>query len=206
MFAAGSSFTVAVFIAYLLIGLGIFRFLRSLQGFGHVIYAINIFIGGSAFILGILSLVDYFKFKKTKDPKSIILKLPQSIKNKIHSVIGSDFRPGRKSGKRTLLGIVWIAFTAGFMVSVLESFCTGQVYLPTIAFVLKMPDKKTPAFIYLILYNLAFIVPLIVVFFLGFFGATSKAFSKFMERRLGAVKLCTAALFFLLASALILFR
>ncbi|MBC8473665.1 MAG: hypothetical protein H8D54_02530 [Candidatus Omnitrophica bacterium] len=206
MFAAGSSFTVAVFIAYLLIGLGIFRFLRSLQGFGHVIYIINIFIGGLAFILGILSLVDYFKFKKTKDAKSIILKLPQSIKNKIHSVIGADFRPGQKTGKRTVLGIMWIAFTAGFMVSILESFCTGQVYLPTIAFVLKMPEKKTPAFVYLVLYNLAFIMPLIAVFLLGFFGATSKAFSKFIERRLGAVKLCTALLFFLLATALILFR
>ncbi len=206
MFAAGFSFTVAVFIAYLLIGLGIFRFLRSLQGFGHVIYIINIFIGGLAFFLGILSLVDYFKFKRTKDTKSIILKLPQSIKNKIHSVIGADFRPGQKTGKRTVLGIIWIALTAGFMVSILESFCTGQVYLPTIAFVLKMPDRKASAFTYLILYNLAFIMPLITVFLLGLFGATSKTFSKFMERRLGAVKLCTAALFFLLASFLIFFR
>lgn len=206
MFFAGTSFTAAVFITYLLIGIGIFRFLRTLKAFGYIAYSINILIGALAFLLGALSLVDYFRFRKTKDAKATILKLPQSIKNRIHSVIGSDFRPGSKDGNRTLLKIIWIAFTAGFMVSVLESFCTGQVYLPTIAFVLRIPEKKISAFLYLILYNFAFIIPLIAVFLLGLLGATSDSFSRFMQKRLGLIKLSTAALFFTLGALLIIFR
>ncbi|NQV04037.1 MAG: hypothetical protein HQ532_00915 [Candidatus Omnitrophica bacterium] len=102
--------------------------------------------------------------------------------------------------------IIWIALTAGFMVSVLESFCTGQVYLPTVAFVLRVPGKRISALLYLILYNLAFITPLIVVFLLGLIGTTSATFARFMEKRIGAIKLATAALFFLLAAFLIIFR
>lgn len=205
VFFAGMSFAVAVFIAYLLIGLGIFRFLRVLKGFSYVAMGVNIIIGGFAFLLGIVSLIDYIRFKRTNDAKAIMLKLPQSIKNRIHSVIGSDFRT-EKDAKKNVLKIIWIAFTAGFMVSILESFCTGQVYLPTIAFVLRIPDKKISAFIYLIIYNIAFITPLVIVFLLGLFGATSKVFSRFMERRMGLVKLSTAALFFILGATLIIFR
>jgi len=206
MFFAGSSFALAVFITYLLIGLGIFRFLRAMGGFGHIAYSINIIISALAFLLGLLSLVDYFRFRRTRDAKGIILKLPQSIRHKIQSIIGSDFRADKGSKKKTFLKIIWIALTAGFMVSVLESFCTGQVYLPTIAFVLRIPDRRTSALLYLLFYNLAFIAPLIVVFLLGLFGASSSIFSRFMERHLGAVKLSTAALFFALATLLIIFR
>ena len=201
MFFAGLSFAFAVFITYLLIGLGIFRFLRAMHGFHHVTLILNIFIAGLALLLGGLSLVDYFRYRKNKDSKDVVLKLPQAIKNRIHSVIGADFRD-KKSG---LLRIMWVAFSAGFIVSVLESFCTGQVYLPTIAFVLRMTEKKISAFSYLVLYNLSFILPLIAVFLLGLFGATSKTFTKFMQNRLGLVKLATAALFLFLGVTLLLF-
>jgi len=206
MFFAGLSFTAAVFITYLFIGLGIFRFLRAMEIFNYVTVFINILIGGLALLLGILSLVDYFRFKKGRDVKGIILKLPQTIKDRIHSIIGSDFRKDKKGEKRNLWRIIWIALTAGFMVSILESFCTGQVYLPTIAFVVRIPHKSMSALLYLILYNIAFIVPLIAVFLLGLFGVTSNVFSRFMEKRLGLVKLSTAALFFLLAAVLIILR
>lgn len=206
MFFAGTSFTAAVFLTYLLIGLGIFRFLRAMKSFGGITIFIDIVIGALAFLLGVLSLIDYFKYKKSKDSKGIILRLPGFIKNKIHSVIGSDFRTERGKKKRNFLRIIWIALTAGFMVSVLESFCTGQVYLPTVAFVLRVPGKRISALLHLILYNLAFITPLIIVFLFGLIGATSATFARFMEKRIGAIKLATAALFFLLATFLIIFR
>ncbi|MDP2921917.1 MAG: metallophosphoesterase [Candidatus Omnitrophota bacterium] len=206
MIMAGSFFTLAVFLAYFLIGLGIFRFLRSISAFSYLTLAINILIGGLAFTLGILSLVDYFRFRKTRDVKTSILQLPKSIKNRIHSVIGGDFRKGGKVKRGALLKIAWIAFTSGFMVSILESICTGQVYLPTIAYVLRMPAKHTPALSYLVLYNLAFITPLVIVFILGLFGATSGAFAKFMQKHFGFVKLSTATLFFILAATLVLVR
>ncbi|NQV04146.1 MAG: hypothetical protein HQ532_01490, partial [Candidatus Omnitrophica bacterium] len=76
MFFAGTSFTAAVFVTYLLIGLGIFRFLRAMKSFGDVTIFIDIAIGTLAFLLGVLSLIDYFRYKKSKDSKGIILRLP----------------------------------------------------------------------------------------------------------------------------------
>lgn len=206
MIIAGSFFTIAVFMAYFLIGLGIFRFLRSLGAFRYLALAVDIFIGSLAFLLGILSLVDYLRFRKTSGAKASILQLPQSIKNRIHSIIGGDFRQNKKGAGKTLVKIAWVAFTAGFTVSILESICTGQVYLPTIAYVLKMPDKHMSALSYLLVYNIAFVAPLVIVFILGLYGATSHAFSRFMQKHLGFVKLATAALFFTLAFVLIIFK
>lgn len=206
MIMAGSFFTLAVFLAYFLIGIGIFRFLRSISAFSYVTLVINILIGSMAFILGILSVIDYFRFRKTRDVKTSMLQLPKSIKNRIHSVIGGDFRRGGKGSGRALLKIAWIAFTSGFIVSILESICTGQVYLPTIAYVLRMPARHAPALSYLLLYNLAFVTPLVIVFLLGLFGATSSAFSRFMQKHFGFVKLSTAALFFVLGAVLVMFK
>jgi hypothetical protein len=206
MFFAGLFFVLAVFTAYFMIGLGIFRFLRALEGFNYLAIVIDILIGALAFLLGIISLVDYLRFKKTKDVKTAILQLPLSIKNRIHSVIGADFRQDHGSQKKALLKVIWIALTSGFMVSVLESICTGQVYLPTIAYVLRMPGKNIPALFHLLFYNIAFIAPLIAVFLLGLFGATSNNFSRFMQRHFGLVKLSTAILFFALGSILIIFK
>mgnify|MGYP001577899936 FL=1 len=206
MILAGSFFTIAVFIAYFLIGLGIFKFLRSISAFNYAALVINIIIGSLAFILGILSIIDYFKFRKTHDAKASILQLPQSIKNRIHSIIGGDFRQDKKGRRKALLKIAWISFTSGFAVSILESICTGQVYLPTIAYVLRMPNKHMSALSYLLVYNAAFIVPLVIVFILGLFGATSGVFSKFMQKHFGFVKLSTAALFFVLAAVLVIFK
>jgi len=59
---------------------------------------------------------------------------------------------------------------------------------------------------YLLVYNLAFITPLIIVLILGLFGATSNAFSKFMQKHFGFVKLSTAVLFFILGAVLVIFK
>lgn len=206
MIAAGSFFITAVFSAYIIIGLGIFKFLRSLSAFSYMALTVNILIGTLAFLLGTLNIIDYIKFRKTNDISSSSLKLPQYIKNKIHSIIGADFRQDKGSDKKTILKIAWIAFSAGFIVSILESVCTGQVYLPTIAYVLRIPDRYIPALIYLLIYNLAFIIPLAIVFILSLFGAASGVFSKFMQRRFGFIKLATAALFFALSAILIILR
>ncbi len=61
----------------------------------------------------------------------------------------------------------------GFAISVLELVCTGQVYLPTITFVMGVEEMRRHALSYLLLYNLAFVAPLLVVFALVHWGTTS---------------------------------
>ena len=97
-----------------------------------------------------------------------------------------------------------IAFISGLIISILESVCTGQVYLPTIVFVLKMPHMKVAAVLYLFIYNLMFILPLGVILGMTLFGTKTNIFSNFASRHLGVVKLFTSLLFFFLAFMLTL--
>jgi hypothetical protein len=96
-----------------------------------------------------------------------------------------------------------VAFVTGFAVSIVELACTGQVYLPTIIFVMGAPEMRVRAFFYLLLHNLVFILPLVVVFWLAFFGTTSEQLRRFIHRHAATVKPTTSGLFLILAGWLI---
>ena len=82
----------------------------------------------------------------------------------------------------------------GFFVSVFELACTGQIYFPTIAYLVKS-DGGARNYLFLVLYNVGFIVPLLAVFALTYTGVSSKRITVFFRRRMGVVKLATAMLF-----------
>jgi hypothetical protein len=207
LIAIGASFIFAVFIAYLLIGIGVFSFLYKMQGFKVVIKIANMAIGGLTILFGILSLYDFFKFKATGKTDGLVLQLPKAVKERIHRVIGTHYRvdrQGRKSAERKHLWfLILSALTTGFLISILEAVCTGQTYLPIIAFILKTTDLKLQALIYLIIYNFMFVVPLIVIFVFALFGATSAHFAGFLKRHLALIKIFMALLFFCLGFFLI---
>ena len=56
---------------------------------------------------------------------------------------------------------------------------------------------------YLLLYNLMFILPLVVIFILTFYGTTSLQFSRFLRTKAATVRLLTALLFAILGAWLI---
>ncbi len=192
----GSFFTAAVFLTYLLIGFGIFRFLQTLEIPFLVSKNIYYAIGIIALALGILNLYDYYRFKKGMLSK-MTLQLPGVVKRMIHAVIRVN-----KATSGTLL--IATAAATGFLVSILESICTGQVYLPTIVFILKTQGLRTQALSFLVLYNLMFIFPLVLIFGLTLFGATSEWFGKIMNKNLGATKILLALLLFALGISLII--
>ncbi|MFH1655362.1 MAG: DUF1573 domain-containing protein [Candidatus Omnitrophota bacterium] len=193
----GSFFITAVFFTYLWIGLGLFEIFRRLAFFVIFSYLIYLTTAILALTLGAISLYDWWIFKKTKDPERVKLKLPGFIKKRIQSTIREktdDREEGHK--RRTLLRLMLTALSCGFIVSLLESVCTGQLYLPTIVYVLGIPELKTKAWFYLILYNLMFIVPLLAIFLFALLGTTSQTFAKLASRHLAKVKLITAFVFF----------
>ena len=81
-------------------------------------------------------------------------------------------------------------------ISVLELACPGQVYLPTITYMIQQGEAAAGA--RLLLYNLAFIVPLTVIFVLAHSGLRSETLLAVLRRHAVPVKLGTAALFFAL--------
>ncbi|MDP1852852.1 MAG: DUF1573 domain-containing protein [Candidatus Omnitrophota bacterium] len=205
MLIIGSLFIIVVYITYLLIGAGLFKALRSLEVFSYFSQIFYRLIALFAFAVGLVSLYDFWIYNKTKDADRIILKLPVLIKRKIQGTIRAELI--RKEGKdKPLFAFIAASISCGFLVSVLELFCTGQLYLPTIAYILKVPDLRIKAMAYLLLYNLMFILPLVAVFVLAFFGLTSIHFEKAARRHLSAVKLITAVLFFGLGVVLLIAR
>ena len=156
-------------------------------------------VAGFCFCLFIFALYDYFKYRKRKESEGLILQLPSFLKKKINLVIGKGLRRKRKN----FLELSLVSLVVGFLVSLLEGACTGQVYLPTIFFILKTSTLRLKAFVYLLIYNLAFIAPLIVIFLLSFFGVSSQEFNKFLKKNLGGVKLSMAVLFLVLGLAIL---
>jgi len=194
----GTFFIIAVFLTYFSLGLGAFKFILQLKFYSKFAEIFYYAVGVLVLVLGIISLYDFYRFKKTGRTEDIKLKLPQSVKWRIQSIIGKGYRrEGKVEGSQAHpIKLIFLSLVIGFIVSILESVCTGQVYLPTITFITKVPQLKVKAIFYLFLYNLMFIIPLVIIFVLALFGLTSERFGKFAQRHLAKIKLATALLFF----------
>lgn len=198
----GSAYILAVFLTYLALGFGFFKVLYTMKGFYLVSRIVYLVIGGLSLFLGCLALNDYFRYKKTGKTDEMALQLPLPIKNKIHAIVGDYYRKDKNSRTKALWGLLVSSLAVGFMISLLEAVCTGQLYLPTIIFVLKEGTLRARALFYLFIYNLMFIVPLALVLVLALFGFSSKQFEAFARKNLGIVKIAMAAVFFALGVVL----
>lgn len=139
-----------------------------------------------------LSLYDWWHYVRTKDTAGLVLQLPAKYKTFIHKVMHFFLKDRSKSVWR--LGLA--ATAVGFVVSLVEAVCTGQVYLPTIVVVLKESGNHFwRAAQYLLIYNLMFVAPLLVVFILALVGYESKTFGGWLKKHLGLAKLLLCAVF-----------
>jgi cytochrome c biogenesis protein CcdA len=187
----GAAFTFGVFLAYMLVGLGFYHVLGMfddlLTTLGRWVYGLTAVF---CLALAVFSLLDYVKARRG-DVGDMSLNLPHGLRMRINATI----RKSRKSQ-----AFVAAAFATGIVVSFLELACTGQVYLPTIILIMSMPDLKAQAALYLFIYNVLFVVPLVVVFVMAYYGTGARQLSDFLQRRASTVKLGMACLFFGLGS------
>jgi len=186
------SFIGAVFIAYLGIGVGAFNLFKILSRVDIISKILFIGFGILALILGVLSLRDFILARRGETNK-MILQLPLGIKQRIHKSIKKQTAAG---------GIIIGSFIAGFLVSFLEFGCTGQVYLPTITFMVSKAGFGMQPILALVLYNIMFIIPLVVIAVLAVL-ISRKNVASFLEARIATVKLLTALLFFALGILLL---
>lgn len=188
----GSAYCGSVFIAYILIGLGLFNFLYKMSSFYYVMWGFKWLTVILCAVFLILSLYDFIVYQITKNADKVILQLGKGYKEKIHKIIRYFLRDKNKSAFRLFCAAVVV----GFLVSLIEAVCTGQVYLPTIAVILKEANQDFwRAMLYLLTYNLMFIVPLVIIFALSLLGYESKTFNDFLRKHLGLTKLALCLLF-----------
>ncbi|MCK4233207.1 hypothetical protein KAX75_02180 [candidate division WOR-3 bacterium] len=191
----GITFVFVVFIVYLCIGIFLYRII-GLEFLNPVRYILYYAIAALAFALAIISIIDAVMLAKGKPEKSI-LRLPKVVKRRIERTIVKESK---------LRNYVVSAFISALIVSFLEFSCTGQVYIPTIFFVSGISGFRLKAILFLILYNLAFIIPLFLLFLIFVIGFSSEKLYSFMKKRAFLLKVATAVIFLALAISLILVR
>jgi len=167
----GACFTAAVFLTYLAIGAGLLQGVRLAGAFPVVGAVLRWLLIAGLTVLAVLSFYDYFLIRCGRS-KDILLQLPDRFKQRIHR----DIR------KRTrAAGLAASSLVLGFLIAVFELACTGQVYFPTLVYLVRVrPDVGS--FFYLLLYNLGFILPLGVIFLLAYFGVASQRLAGFANQ------------------------
>ena len=139
MVKAGSVYILAVYVTYLLAGLGLLTAIH-ISGVSSIIVK-----AAAAFALfaGFVNVKDYFWYGK-----GFSFEIPKSKKGIIE--------------EWTKKANVPAAIVLGFLVSMFELPCTGGVYLAILA-MLANTVTKTVAFGYLLIYNIMFVLPLVAI-------------------------------------------
>lgn len=194
LLVSGIAFTAAIFIVYFLIGIGLLEFVRQIKVFPAFRKVLNLITGCAAIILAGLSARDSYRIHKGRG-SAITLKLPKSIMSKIQSLIWKSSNKAH---------YIFSAFVLGAFIGILEFPCTGQIYFPIVIAIREVPGLRLHAVLLLLLYNLMFIVPLMLVFTSVYLGTNTNKYAEFLEHRAGIVKFCTSIIFFILGIALVL--
>lgn len=189
----GVLYTVSVFITYTLIGFGLFHFLRAWSGYSWFAGLID---RGLIAVLCVLALLSFYDAGLAASGRSgkMLLKLPGAVRNQLRTNIREKARSS---------SIIAGTLILGFTVSLFELACTGQVYFPTLAYMVQ--ERSCACGIRLLLvYNAAFVIPLIIVFVAVYKGLTSRKLEKLAVKSAFPVKMALGILFLAIAALLVL--
>ena len=148
---SGVAFISALYLAYLLLGLGL---IKTLQLSGLATYFHRL-VGGLAVVIGLFNLKDFFWY----GGGGFVMEIPRSWRPRMQKLLLKVSSP---------IG----AFLAGLAVTAFELPCTGGPYL----FVLGLLSHRlsmTAVLPILLYYNLIFVSPLILLTILIYFGYAS---------------------------------
>lgn len=178
----GGLYITAVYVTYLLAGLGLIYFLSTIPIL--VAEYLSLAVGGLVILAGLLEIKDFFWYGK-----GFSLQIPVRFSEKIKEW---------SSSKTTVAGVIFLgAFVAG-----VELPCTGAPYLAIIT-ILSM-NFNFHAFLLLILYNFIFVAPLIIILLVIAAGAKLSHVKRWKEDNKGTMRLFVGLLLVALGWLLIL--
>ncbi|MBI2047368.1 hypothetical protein HYT26_04385 [Candidatus Pacearchaeota archaeon] len=155
----GIAYILSVFVVYFLAGLGLLRAIQSI-GITSIVFQAAALISIAA---GAINVKDFFWYGK-----GITLAIPESKKGVIEKYVQKASLPA--------------AIILGVLVSMFELPCTGGIYLAILSLIAK--NAYAMAVPYLLLYNLIFVLPLIIILLAVYFGMPAGHAEKFrLEKR-----------------------
>jgi len=177
----GSLYILSVFIVYLLAGLGLLYFFADLPLV--IIQYLSIGIGFLIILAGLVEIKDYFWYGRW-----FSLNIPYKSSTKID----------KYASNTTIAGVIFL----GAFVSLVELPCTGAPYLAIITLLSRYFDFT--ALMLMILYNIIFVLPLILILLLVATGTKLYKIQKWKERHKAGMRLALGVLLIILGWLLIL--
>lgn len=202
MLTVSFSYIIAVFIAYFSIGLGFLTFLSISRGFfdNLSIFLYSFFTVLTMFLAG-LTFYDYLATKNQKY-ENVKNQLPRFIRRfnerlmvKMTSILEE------KQGNKKFFWFVIIPAFIGILVGITEAACTGQIYVAVLASLEAnmQPGIDIIKVFYLFVFNLMFILPLIIIAIVAIKSKNTMAIANFMREHLSKIKFATALFFLFMA-------
>lgn len=181
---SGLAFTSSVFIIYLIYGLILIKFFQVLQFLAPLKIILYKILGAIAIILGILNLKDYIKYK----PGSFGTEMPLSLRPKLKKIISKITSPKG-------------AFIIGAFVTLFLLPCTIGPYVIASGILSFLNILKTLP--WLTLYNLIFVIPMIIITLLVYLGLTrTKDVSNWKDKNIRILHLISGLIMFILGIAI----
>ncbi|MBD3177350.1 MAG: hypothetical protein GF320_19425, partial [Armatimonadia bacterium] len=181
----GLLYAAGVFLMYFLFGLGILKAVVSLEAFPAVRGILYGLMALVCLVFAVLSVHDAWQLRRGRSSR-VKLQLPAALKRGTHEAVRRGVRAA------------WVlpgAFAAGGVVSLLEVACTGQVYVPAITYMVAAHEDVGSAVGWLLLYDLMFVAPLLVLLALVVSGVGSKTVARWAEGQAPSTKIMMAGLF-----------
>lgn len=181
----GISFVAGVFAGLFLLNLGKCEGFRALEAFDIVSNAVYLLLAITAIVLGAINMLDWWRCRQSNDASRIILKIPTIEKS------------GKNNGNLLYwVGFVLFSVTLGVFLSVMSSSCVGQLYLPIMIEIFDSQGFRMRAIANLVLYNLMYVVPLIVSWLVIVFMFKRKRGLKFAYNHMSKFKVIAGGIFF----------
>lgn len=194
-----TSYILGIFITYFTIGVGLFwvmsAFQSTLNTFSHIIYAIFALL---AFILFILTFRD-FLVTRNEEYGKVKNQLPSSIKRWNQNLMKrfSAIIETEENSTKRIFYIGIIPFIIGIVIGITEAACTGQIYLMILLSI--RTSEPFVGTLYLLVFNLMFILPLIIIAIIAVMSKNVMGVSDFFREKLPLIKLLTSLFFILMA-------
>ena len=190
----GCAYLAGKFTAYCAMGMGLYKLFMAI-GQDIFLSISNVFtwiFAAVFFILAILYLIDFVNVKRKQYGK-IRMQLPTALRKWNHERI-------EKASKINAKWMIPAAVVLGIMISAGEFFCTGQVYLAAILYMMKMQQEmKLQTNVAFIVYVTAMCIPsFLIVLVIEKTKNVIHMSNKTLEW-LPAIKLVTAIVFFIFA-------
>ena len=173
MLIGGLIYTVVVYLTYFILGLLLIQ-VFTLE-FSTVVYWVIAFIAIGA---GLLEIKDYFWYGKG----FTLQLLPGGAERlKLYT------EKMKAYNKKHPGAVYFLAIPLGIFVTLVELPCTGAPYLAVLALIGK--GFYTQAVPLLLLYNLVFIIPLLIIIGIAYFGASSGKLEAWRKEHRGLMRL-----------------